>query len=37
MNISALGGDLQVNQLNDNILLLRGPATLVFKIEKFYL
>lgn len=37
INISALGGDLQVNQLNDNVLLLRGPAILVFKIEKFYL
>ncbi len=37
IKISALGGDLQVNKSTDNILLLRGPATLVFNIDKFYL
>lgn len=37
INISALGGDLQVNKLDDNILLLRGLATFVFMVEKYYL
>jgi diaminopimelate epimerase len=37
INISALGGDLRVNKLEDNILLLRGPATFVFMVEKYYL